>query len=97
MLDTLRDVLSMPATIVVNGLRRPGATCPICWNRPEGAELPHLYVRQPAAEAGAVLEKANVEVEFPFELEQEFTHTLNLGLEKEAEDILIRFVEALQK
>ncbi|GIO67205.1 AraC family transcriptional regulator [Paenibacillus cookii] len=98
MLDTLRDVLSMPATIVVNGPAAAWRDVPYLLEQARRALSYRTFTSDSQLlEAGAVLEKANVEVEFPFELEQEFTHTLNLGLEKEAEDILIRFVEALQK
>ncbi|GIO32621.1 HTH-type transcriptional regulator YesS [Paenibacillus albilobatus] len=98
MLNTLRDVLGMPATIAVSGPAGAWRDVPYLLEQAKRSLSYRSFTSDSQLlEAEAVMEKAKVEVEFPFELEQEFTHTLNLGLEKEAEDILIRFVEALQK
>ncbi|MGN7359774.1 AraC family transcriptional regulator [Paenibacillus sp. SAF-054] len=97
MIDTLQDVLSMPSTVVVNGPTQVWTDVPYLLEQARRALNYRSFTSESQLlEAAIVLEKAKLEVEFPFELEQEFTHTLNLGLETEAEDILIRFVEALQ-
>ncbi|MDR0267319.1 MAG: AraC family transcriptional regulator [Paenibacillus sp.] len=97
MIDTLRDVLSMPATIVVNGPTEVWTNVPYLLAQARRALSYRSFTSaSQLLEAAVVLKQANLEVEFHFELEQEFTHTLNLGLEKEAVEILIRFVEALQ-
>lgn len=97
MLDTLRKVLNMPATIVVNGPTEAWTDVPYLLEQARRALSYRSFTSDSQLlDADVVLEQANLKVEFPFELEQEFTHTLNLGLEEEAMEILIRFVEALQ-
>ncbi|MCJ8012139.1 AraC family transcriptional regulator [Paenibacillus sp. KQZ6P-2] len=97
MIDTLRDVLNMPATIVVNGPAGVWTDVPYLLEQARRALSYRSFTSDSQLlEAAVALEQAKQEVEFPFELEQEFTHTLNLGLENEAVDILIRFVTALQ-
>ncbi|MWV46074.1 helix-turn-helix domain-containing protein [Paenibacillus sp. HJL G12] len=97
MIGTLRDVMNMPATIVVSGPAGVWTDVPYLLEQGRRALSYRSFTSESQLlEASVVLEQANLEVEFPFDLEQEFTHTLNLGLEKEAEEILIRFVEVLQ-
>ncbi|WP_195574824.1 helix-turn-helix domain-containing protein [Paenibacillus sp. 1001270B_150601_E10] len=93
----LRDTLRMTATIVLGG---PSSK----WT-----DVPHLLEQAKRAlqyrsfdagsqllEADTVLSQKNDWVDFPLELEQDFIHTLNLGLHEDAMRSLSRFVTALQ-
>ncbi|KAF9117144.1 hypothetical protein BGX30_005710 [Mortierella sp. GBA39] len=97
MLRTLEHVLSMPSTIVVNGPASLWMDIPYLLEQSRKALSYRTFTSESQLlDATAVLEQANPEVDFPYDLEQEFTHTLNLGLEREAADILERFVTALK-
>lgn len=93
----LRDTLRMSATIVLGG---PSST----WT-----DVPHILEQAKRAlhyrsfdagsqllEAETVLSQKNDWIDFPLELEQDFIHTLNLGLQGDALRSLSRFVTALQ-
>lgn len=97
MLRTLEHVLRMPSTIVVNGPASLWMDIPYLLEQSRKALSYRTFTSESQLlDATAVLEQANPEVDFPYDLEQEFTHTLNLGLEREAADILERFVTALK-
>ncbi|MBK1678738.1 AraC family transcriptional regulator, partial [Rhodospirillum rubrum] len=93
----LRDTLRMSATIVLGG---PSST----WT-----DVPHILEQAKRAlhyrsfdagsqllEADTVLSQKNDWIDYPLELEQDFIHALNLGLQRDALRSLSRFVTSLQ-
>lgn len=97
MIQTLHDVLSMPATIVVNGPTPTWTDVPFLLEQARRALSYRSFISDSQLlDAAVVLEQVNLQIEFPYDLEQEFTHTLNLGLEDTAVDILNRLVHAMQ-
>ncbi|OBZ11389.1 helix-turn-helix transcriptional regulator [Bacillus sp. FJAT-26390] len=97
MIHTLRDVLNMKATIIINGPTRSWSNVPFLLEQAKIALNYRSFISDSQLlDAELVLEQVNMQSEFPLELEQEFTHTLNLGLEEESVEILTRLVMALQ-
>jgi AraC-like DNA-binding protein len=97
MIHTLRDVLNMKATIIMNGPTRSWSNVPFLLEQAKKALNYRSFISDSQLlDAELVLEQVNMQSDFPLELEQEFTHTLNLGLEEESVEILTRLVMALQ-
>lgn len=97
MIDTLREVLTMQATIIVNGPTYSWSNIPFLLEQAKKALNYRSFISDSQLlDAPIVLEQVNMQSDFPLELEQEFTHTLNLGLEEESVEILTRLVMALQ-
>lgn len=97
MIHTLRDVLNMKATIIMNGPTHSWSNVPFLLEQAKKALNYRSFISDSQLlDAELVLEQVNMQSDFPLELEQEFTHTLNLGLEEESVEILTRLVMALQ-
>ena len=83
MLLKLREVLQMPATLVVNGPTSTWTDVPYLLEQARRALSYRTFNSESQLlEASVVLDQTNQHVEFPYDLEQEFTHTLNLGLNR---------------
>ncbi|MFX3635901.1 MAG: AraC family transcriptional regulator [Candidatus Pristimantibacillus sp.] len=96
-IHTLQDVLAMQATIVVNGPTSSWTNVPFLLEQAKKALNYRSFIADSQLlDAPFVLEQVNRQSDFPLELEQEFTHTLNLGLEEESVAILIQLVRALE-
>lgn len=97
MMNMMDQLLRVPATLVLNGPTYHWTDVPHVLEQARRAlNYRKFNSNSQLLEASVVLEQVHSHFEFPFELEQEFTHTLNLGLEEEAIDMLTRFVGVLQ-